>query len=156
MGGYPSPSIEIASQFSKDFDLDKWYDKKFGKDAQTVHDGIKTLCDAFREYPFSITMLYNSPKTLGPANLWEIESEEKTSTMVCYAFDDYENWILPYPHEIYVSQFEKVINLWKEGIAILERQKKLLSYAKSYAMQKLLVVTSLPTFFKLSLLSLSA
>ena len=69
-------------------------------------------------------MLYNSPKTLGPANLWEIEPEEQTSTMVCYAFDDYENWILPYPHEIYVSQFEKVINLWKEGIAILEKAEQ--------------------------------
>ncbi len=124
LGGYPSPSIEIASQFSKDFDLDKWYDKKFGANAKIVHDGIKTLCDAFREYPFSITMLYNSPKTLGPANLWEIEPEEKTSTMVCYAFDDYENWILPYPYEIYVSQFKKVINLWKEGIAILEKAEQ--------------------------------
>lgn len=124
LGGYPSPAIEIASQFNESFDLDEWYEQKFGKDAQTVHDGIKTLCSAFREYPFSITMLYNSPKTLGPANLWEIEREEKTSTMVCYAFDDYENWLVPYPYEIYISQFEKVINLWKEGVTILEKVER--------------------------------
>lgn len=84
----------------------------------------RTLCSAFREYPFSITMLYNSPKTLGPANLWEIECEEKTSTMVCYAFDDYENWLAPYPYEIYISQFEKVIKLWKEGVTILEKAER--------------------------------
>ena len=66
-------------------------------------------------------MLYNSPKTLGPANLWDIDGEEKISTMVCYAFDDYERWANPYPYEVYCSQLQKLISLWQKGVEKLEK-----------------------------------
>jgi hypothetical protein len=60
-------------------------------------------------------MLYFSPKNLGPANLWSLVPDEKHSTMVTFSFDDYEKWIYPYPHEIYLSQFEKLIANWQAG-----------------------------------------
>ena len=120
LGGYPSPSVEIAARFDENFDLDEWYKEKFAADHVTVHNGITELCRAFREYPFSIKALYLSPKTLGSANLWDISPEEKGSTMVCYAYDDFDSWIYPYPLEIYVSQLEKLLDGWKLGIDILE------------------------------------
>ncbi|MBQ3012849.1 MAG: hypothetical protein IJD74_04845 [Clostridia bacterium] len=123
-GGYPSPSVELAGEYKKGFDLDKWYEKKYGDNAEIVHDGIKRISRAFREYPFSVQALYLSPKTLGSANMWELEPEEKSSSMVCYSFDDYEAWITPYPYEVYVSQMEKLLSLWQQGIDILASARK--------------------------------
>ena len=136
LGGYPSPAVAITSQYGEGFDLDGWYRETFGADADAVHRGVLALCEAFREYPFSIKVLYNSPKNIGPANLWELEPEEKQSTMVCYAYDDMETWMKPYPYEVYVAQWEKLLSGWEEGLAVLERIPKnpqiseVLRYAK--------------------------
>ena len=137
LGGYPSPSVALASAYGKGFDLEKWYEEYYGENATAVHEGVRTLCEAFREYPFSIGALYLSPKTLGAANLWEIEPEEKSSTMVCYAYDDYEAWTAPYPYEVYVSQLEKLLDGWKWGVQQLSalpqtaRVAELTRYAKA-------------------------
>ena len=137
LGGYPSPSVSLASAYGKGFDLDGWYENFYGENAQGVHGGVRVLCDAFREYPFSIGALYLSPKTLACANLWELTPEEKSSTMVCYAYDDYEAWIAPYPYEVYVGQLGKLLNGWKKGIALLsdlpqtEKIAELVCYAKT-------------------------
>ena len=137
LGGYPSPSVALASAYKEGFDLDAWYESYYGENAQGVHNGVRALCDAFREYPFSIGALYLSPKTLGPANLWELTPEEKSSTMVCYAYDDYEAWISPYPYEVYIAQLEKLLSGWEKGIDILsslpktEKIEELVRYAKA-------------------------
>ena len=39
--------------------------------------------------------------------------------MVCYAYDDYEGWISPYPYEVYTSQLKKLLVGWEKGIALL-------------------------------------
>ena len=137
LGGYPSPSVALASAYRKGFDLDAWYESYYGENAKGVHAGVRILCDAFREYPFSIGALYLSPKTLGSANLWELAPEEKSSTMVCYAYDDYEAWIAPYPYEVYISQLEKLLHGWEEGVAVLsglpqtKEVAELVRYAKA-------------------------
>ena len=120
LGGYPSPSVELAARFEHGFDLEAWYKEKFGKSAERVHEGVRLLCNAFREYPFSLSALYYSPKNIGPANLWDISDEENTSSMVCYSFDDVETWTSPYPNEVYVSQLERLIAGWESGIRVLE------------------------------------
>jgi len=123
-GGYPSPSVELAGEYKKGFDLDKWYEKKYGKNADVIHEGVKKISDAFREYPFSVRALYMSPKTLACSNMWDLTPDEKSSCMVCYSYDDYESWITPYPYEVYVSQMEKLLDLWQEGIDILRTAEK--------------------------------
>ena len=63
--------------------------------------------------------------------------DENSSCMVCYSFDDYESWITPYPYEIYVSQMQKLLDLWQQGIDILARAREdesireLLCFAKA-------------------------
>ena len=99
------------------------WDAVLNKNASEVHHAVELLCRGFREYPFSVTMVYCSPKNLGPANLWQWEAEQKHSNMVSYAFDDYEKWISPYPIEIYLSQFEKVIADWSQGCEVLSSMK---------------------------------
>lgn len=123
LGGYPSPVMDLIADFSqkKDgFDLCAWYDGVYGTQGAQVHRAVEKFCQGFEEYPFSIDNLYFAPKTLGGANLWEAEASEKNSTMVCFAFDDYENWIKPYPYEIYCAQYGKLLDSWRQGLALLD------------------------------------
>lgn len=138
LGGYPSPMLGMVAQYAdnpKAFDMDGWYDKVYGKDGAKVHNAVKLFCQAFKEYPFSIECLYLSPKTLGPANLWSLQADENLSTMVCFGFDDYENWIKPYPYEVFISQYEKLLNAWWQGIVELDKAEKttLTKELKAYA-----------------------
>ena len=122
LGGYPSPMLGMVAEYVQDennFSLDSWYEKTYGQYHKTVKEAVKYFCAAFKEYPFSIDALYCSPKTLGCANAWSLETEEKTSCMVCYAFDDYETWTKPYPIEVYLSQYEKLLKKWKMGCKLL-------------------------------------
>lgn len=136
-GGYPSPSVALACAYTEGLNLDGWYQKYYGENATAVHEGVRVLCEAFREYPFSIGALYLSPKTLGSANLWDLTPEEKGSTMVCYVYDDYEAWISPYPYEVYTGQLEKMLCGWARGINLLsalpqtEKIAELVRYARA-------------------------
>ena len=122
LGGWPSPALGLVaaqSKAGKDFSLENWYKTEFGAAYQHVWQAVRAFCKGFQEYPFSIASLYNSPKTLGEANLYDLEKEELQSTMVCFAFDDYETWIEPYPIDVYLSQYEKLLTRWKEGLSAL-------------------------------------
>ena len=124
LGGYPSPMLSMVASYaqdSKSFNLDKWYQEEYGDDCKLVKKAVGHFCEGFKDYPFSIDGLYFSPKTLGSANLWSLEKQEKRSTMVCYAYDDFENWTQPYPVDIYLSQYEKLLLEWKKGLDILHR-----------------------------------
>jgi hypothetical protein len=123
LGGYPSPMLGMVAKYAQApqaFSLEGWYQKTYGQNSQAVREAVQCFCDGFREYPFSIDSLYYSPKTLGCANLWFLEAEEKTSLMVCYAFDDYETWTKPYPIEVYLSQYEKLLKKWEAGYKLLD------------------------------------
>ena len=123
LGGFPSPILDMVASYASNpdnFALDTWYFQCFGKDWKKVAMASKLFCEGFKEYPFSIQSLYYSPKTLGPANLWCLTPEEKTSSMVCFAFDDYESWIAPYPYEVYVSQYQALLCLWGKGLQALQ------------------------------------
>lgn len=123
LGGYPAPNLGLIAAHKAGQTLDEWYATYYGEHADIVHKAVKTICQGFKNYPFAIGPLYNSPKTLGPANLWSKEREYNTSTMTCYSFDDYENWINPYPYATYVSLLEELLRLWKDGIEILKTAK---------------------------------
>ena len=124
LGGYPSPVANLVADFTESkgkLHLDEWYKAVFGENADGVHHAVQCFCNAFREYPFSIQSLYLSPKTLGAANLWSLDSEEKQSVMVSYAYDDFERWIYPYPYEIYLSQYQKLLKGWGQGCVELQK-----------------------------------
>ena len=127
LGGYPSPMLGMITEFceiGEKFSLEKWYEKTFGANKEVVHRAVGLFCEGFQEFPFSLDSLYYSPKTLGCANLWDIEAQENQSTMVCFAFDDYETWIKPYPIEIYLSQYEKLLKLWGQGCVELKKAEE--------------------------------
>ena len=122
LGGYPSPMLNMVSEYVKQgdaFSLDQWYVNTYGHNATVIKQAVKCICDGFKEYPFSINSLYFSPKTLACANLWTLKKDEKQSCMVSYSYDDYEKWIQPYPIQVYLSQYEKLLKLWEQGNSLL-------------------------------------
>ena len=123
LGGWPSLSLDLTNAFGKGEDLDEWYCKTFGENASAIREAVRLLCYGFKNYPFSLSGLYDSPKNHGYANLWHFEREEIPSMMVSFSFDDYEQWLGPYPYEVYVSQMKKLLTETERGIALLERYK---------------------------------
>lgn len=130
LGGCPSPALNLAAKYAEktkndeEFDLTAWYKSVYGEQAESVHAAVASFCKGFKEYPFSISGLYFSPKTLGEANFYSLKTQNLTSTMVCYAFDDYQTWIAPYPPEIYLSQYKKLLIEWEKGMQTLEKAQK--------------------------------
>lgn len=139
LGGYPSSVMRLVADFAEkgeEFSLDEWYKTRFGKNSDAVKRAAEYFSEGLSQYPFSIDSLYFSPKTLGAANLWELCPSEKQSTMVCFSFDDYETWIKPYPYMVYLSQYEKLLRLWKKGMEELsaigeEEVRSLALYARA-------------------------
>lgn len=121
LGGWPSVTLDMVRAFGEGKTPGEWYEKTFGENAGEVHAAVQFLCRGFQNYPFSLSALYFSPKTLGCANLWSLEPEEKQSDMVCFSYDDYEKWIHPYPYEVYVSQMKKLLSEMEKGLTVLEK-----------------------------------
>ena len=119
LGGYPSPTLNYIANY-KNMTLDEWYESYYGEYADTVRRGVKAISEGFTEYPFSVDHMYFSPQNLGPYNMWSPVPEEKPSTMVCFAYDDFETWTQKYPYEVFTSQTEKMLSGWRRGIAILK------------------------------------
>ncbi len=144
LGGYPSITYDMISEYMSNpdsFNIDNWYQKQFGDRGERVHAAIKKFCEGFREYPFCVYTLYNSPKNLGPANLWSLTPNDNPSSMVCYAFDDIVYWTAPYPVDVYLSQFEKLLTAWDEACKMLEavatdeKTQELLLFARFATLQ---------------------
>ncbi len=135
LGGYPSSALGmIADVVQTGISLDEWYRKTFDSNTERVRRAVGCFCRGFREYPFSVDSLYYSPKTLGEANLYDLEKENLQSTMVCYAFDDYESWTKPYPTDVYLAQYEKLLSEWRAGMLVLaDGEGEALRDLKTYA-----------------------
>ncbi len=127
MGGYPSPNFQLAQRLNRtpfpdaDAVLDELARERFGLGgAPHARKAWTLLSDAFREYPFHIRVVYNSPIQIGPANALYPTKTGYTATMWGIPYDDLETWRGPYPPEVFAAQFEKIAEGWRPGIAELQ------------------------------------
>ena len=77
------------------------------------------MSDAFRQYPFHISVVYTSPVQCGPANALYPAKTGYKATMWGIPYDDLDGWRGPYPPEVFAAQFEKIVAGWQPGIAEL-------------------------------------
>lgn len=138
LGGYPSPSLDLVNALTNGKTVNEWYKDYYGQNAEKVKQAVELYGKGFKEYPFDISGLYDSPKTLGTANLISLEPDEKPSTMVCFSFDDYKHWVVPYGYEVYVKQMKKLVKNMNASVRVLqsiqnpdEKIKELLLYAQA-------------------------
>ncbi len=126
-GGSPSPNLELVAEFvcnpgqSVDEAMHAVARRRFGVAvSEEIVKAWNHFSDAFEEYPFDAAVCYNGPQALGPANLLYLEPSGFRATMVTFPFDDLEKWRGPYSVETLQGQFEKLAQLWKPGVELLD------------------------------------
>ncbi|MBQ4527024.1 MAG: hypothetical protein II998_03025 [Clostridia bacterium] len=142
LGGAPSPNIKVASArffetTGETAEITDVYTSLFGDDAKEVKIATDKFSDAFCEFPFAHQGIYKGPANGGAANLLYDNNTGLTATMTCFAYDDLETWRCQYPEEIYESQFEKMANMWSEGLEALKdvKDKELKAMAEATCIQ---------------------
>ncbi|MBA3482227.1 MAG: hypothetical protein H0T51_10470, partial [Pirellulales bacterium] len=132
LGGYPSMNLEVAglmagkSRISRHEALNKVAERHFGAEAAPlVRQAWTQFSNAFRAYPFHISVVYNAPQQMGPANLLYGQPTGYAATMVGIPYDDLDGWRGPYRHEVFAAQFEKVADDWSKGLVHLESAQRL-------------------------------
>ena len=90
LGGYPGGALSLLNMHCEhdNFNSDLWYEKVYGKDYSIIKKAVSQFSDAFRNFPFSLESLYFGGHNLGPANIWSLNKQNRSSTMVCFSFDD--------------------------------------------------------------------
>jgi hypothetical protein len=128
LGGYPSPNLEVAQRFSakpppsKEAVLDDIARERFGPEgAPHARKAWTAFSNAFRDYPYDGSVLYDCPIQLGPANLLYATPTGYHATMVGFPYDDIDRWRGPYPAEVFANQFRRVALGWKTGLPELEQ-----------------------------------
>ncbi len=131
MGGHPSPNIELAQRLSRspapsiDTVLNEIATERYGVEgAPLARQAWTQMSDAFREYPFHISVVYTCPVQWGSANPLYLTSTGYSATMWGIPYDNIDGWRGPYPRDIFAAQFEKVVDGWRPGIALLEQAVK--------------------------------
>ncbi len=127
MGGHPSPNFELAQRLNQipapqvDAVLEKMAQERFGSaGAPHARRAWTLLSDAFRQYPFHVSVIYTSPVQWGSANPMYLVKTGYKATMWGIPYDDLEGWRGPYPCEVFAAQFEKMAAGWKPGIVELK------------------------------------
>ncbi len=127
MGGHPSPNFELAQRMGRapapemNVALDEIARERFGpKGAPHARKAWTLTSDAYREYPFHISVVYTSPVQMGPANpIYPVKTGYR-ATMWGLPYDDLDRWRGPYPGEVLAAQFQKVAEGWRPGIQELQ------------------------------------
>ncbi len=130
LGGYPSPNLEVVAAIgqAEDFATTGAVDRalldvaqrRFGPVlAPDVVAAWTGFSQAFSEFPFDGSLVYNAPMQAGPSNpLWS-EPTGYRATMVGLPYDDLDGWRGVYPPEIFVGQFAKVAEGFERAVALL-------------------------------------
>lgn len=120
LGGYPSPNLEVVAEMgripkagatapSPDSAMEVVAKRRFGEKAAPIMvRAWKSWSAAYREYPYHISVVYNAPVQLGPANLLWAEPTGYHGTMVGFPYDDLELWRGPFPPEVFAGQFARM------------------------------------------------
>ena len=91
--------------------------RNFGDKAfEKITSALKLFSEAFRNFPFDLEVLYNSPHNIGPANLLYPQKTNYKATMVGIPYDDLQGWLGPYPAATYCAGLQKLCKIWRQGL----------------------------------------
>ncbi len=124
MGGFPSPALRMFSEMTrKDSEIPPFRDivcRLFPTpEPEALLAALAAIDDAFDEFPFSVSSMYDGPQHMGPAlPLWEKPTGWR-ACMVGPIYDDMEICSSGYPPEVFLRQYEKLAAKWAEGYRLL-------------------------------------
>ncbi len=141
LGGAPSPSLKLVSgllngSYSKEGAVCEMINELFPEgERRVVYKAQKTMCEAFTNFPFSCSTVYNAPVTAGPRAVFYPERTGYCSSMVCFPYDYLTGWRSNYPEDIFENLTEKLVTLWKEAVkelSLFEEQNKTTSLFEEF------------------------
>ncbi|MDP6506205.1 MAG: hypothetical protein QF886_21450, partial [Planctomycetota bacterium] len=115
LGGFPGSNLELLDKTPQQL-----ADERYGPAADKVLDAWKLFGEAFRNFPFSVMVLYHAPVNTGCANLLYAEPTGYNGCIVNTPYDDIGRWCPPYPPDILEEQFRIMSDAWKPGLDILD------------------------------------
>ncbi|MDW7659298.1 MAG: hypothetical protein SCM11_19195, partial [Bacillota bacterium] len=121
LGGYPSPNLKLAGRLmdgcgdARSF-LTDWLGEALGAVADAAQ---QRFSKAFEQFPFHIGVLYVGPQNYGPMVPFQLEKTHQKATMLGFPYDDLDGWRAIYPRDVFARQFEQLVDLWQEGLAIM-------------------------------------
>jgi hypothetical protein len=115
LGGYPSPILELLVRSPAEVIRQRYGEAV----AARVQAACTRFCEAFKEFPFHISVLYTAPQNVGPRNLLFAEPTGYHATMVGIPYDDLNAWRANYPEEVFEQQFRRLSEGWQEGLVAL-------------------------------------
>ena len=126
MGGHPSPNFALAQAMNRNpvpaaaAALDSLALARFGgAGAPHARRAWSLASEAFRQYPFHVSVVYTSPVQWGPANLLYPSKTGYRATMWGIPYDDLDSWRGPYPPDTLAAQFDKVAEGFRHAAAEL-------------------------------------
>lgn len=119
LGSYPSGNLILLSRTPQQLADDLTSNPT---EQDSLLEAWRIASDAFRRFPFDLYVLYFSPLTLGPRNLFFQEPTGYHACMVNFCYDDLKLWCGPYSPEFAFERFHEI------GLAF-ERAAELLSTA---------------------------
>ncbi|OGV66643.1 MAG: hypothetical protein A3K19_03860 [Lentisphaerae bacterium RIFOXYB12_FULL_65_16] len=126
-GSYPGGNLDLIDKSAADVAVERYG----AKAAPQVRKAWSAFSRAFREYPFSVGVVYNAPHNCGPMNLLYATPTGYASTMVQgLPYDNLKGWRNVYPEDVFEDQFRKLSVGWKRGLALLEKAARLVPKAK--------------------------
>lgn len=120
LGGYPSFGLRlIDKKYRGKRGLARFFAEGFGKNAAVVENATNKLCEAMREFPFSLNVLYFAPHTMGGGEFWTTEKISSKATMVGFSYDDIDFYSIPFGSSVYVLQMEKLTEGFRSACELL-------------------------------------
>lgn len=113
LGGYPGGNLELLRHTPGEL-----AERDFPGAEELVLRVWKMFSDAFREFPFSIAVVYFSPMTSGPAAPFFLKKTNEAATMVGFPWDDLSAWRSCWPEALFEERFEKMHALWQQGLSL--------------------------------------
>ncbi|MBR2912081.1 MAG: hypothetical protein IKC05_10745 [Lentisphaeria bacterium] len=117
LGGYPGGNLELLNSSPEECAAKKFHPAL----AEKICKAWKLFSDAFREYPFSQSLIYTGPVNYGPKNLLFPQPSGRSVTMIGFPWDGIKAWKGPYSEEILREQFRLMTEKWFSGLQLLEK-----------------------------------
>ncbi len=128
MGGFPSPVFRMLAEMTRKGSPVPPYEEIVSRlfpnaDKGALLSAFSALDEAFDEFPFSVSSMYNGPQHMGPSlPLWR----EPTGWKVCMVGPVYDDIAGPSarfggPFGVYMRQYERLVEKWARGLSLLEK-----------------------------------
>ena len=116
LGSYPAGNLALLSRTPRQLAADISSDQKT---QVRLLEAWKFASNAFRLFPFDLNVLYKSPLSLGPRNLFFREPTGYHAGMVCFCYDDLEAWRGPYPPILLQERLMTISDSFHTGSVLL-------------------------------------